>query len=297
MEDRPALALSAGGARGAYEIGCWKAFAERRLSFAAVAGSSIGALNGAFVCQGDLDRARHFWEELGEMGMAAPDYRVLRKMIARLAIDLALLMVPVPNLRTARLMKYALAAIQAFSTRGSLGMLRRYGLVDLERLVPVLDRHLELKRVLEGPIPLFVTAYCVPGLREPRGRSVWFKLQDLDEEAARRAIAASISLPVLFPSIEVNGVTLRDGGLSQWIPVRPLYDHGFRRIVMVGTKPRFAHNPEDYPGSRVVIVKPSGSLGPFPLSTLRFTRKAVEGWMELGYQDAEKALQACHNSW
>jgi len=41
------LVLSAGGAKGAYQLGCWRAFVERGISFAAVAGSSIGALNGA----------------------------------------------------------------------------------------------------------------------------------------------------------------------------------------------------------------------------------------------------------
>lgn len=293
----PALALSAGGARGAYQIGCWKAFVERGISFAAVAGSSIGALNGAFVCQGDVSRAWNFWEELAETGIGMPDYRTLRKMAVGLAVDLALLMVPVPNLRIARLMKYAMAAVRVFSAHGSLGTLRRHGLVNLEKLAPVLNRHLDLSRVQEAPIPLFVTAYSFPVLSEPRGRSHWFNLQQLEDEMARKVIAASISLPVLFPSIELNGVSLRDGGLSEWIPVRPLYENGFRRIVMVGTNPGFIYRPDVYPGCHALIVKPATSLGRFPLSTFRFTERAVTQWMRLGYEDANRALEESHAFW
>jgi len=293
----PALALSAGGARGAYQIGCWKAFVERGLSFAAVAGSSIGALNGAFVSQGDVGRAWTFWEELAETGIAAPDYSTLRKMAVRLAVDLALLLVPVPNLRAVRLMKYALAAMRAFSARGSLGTLRRYGLVDLEKLAPVLDRYLDLKNVRDWPVPLFVTAYSLPELREPLGKSIWFKLQDLDEDMARKVLAASISLPLLFPSIEVHGVALRDGGISDWLPIRPLYDHVFRRMVMVGTKPGFTYKARGYPGCQVLIVKPSVSLGRFPISTFRFTKQAVDRWMKLGYEDASRAVEKSAGWW
>ncbi|MCA1961378.1 MAG: patatin-like phospholipase family protein [Desulfomonile sp.] len=290
-EQLPALALSAGGARGAYQIGCWKAFVERGLSFTAVAGSSIGALNGAFVCQGDVSRAWSFWEEIAETGIAALDYATLRKMAVRLAVDLALLFAPVPNLRTARLLKYALAAMRAFSARGSLGTLRRYGLVDLEKLAPVLDRYLDFERVSHSSVTLFVTAYSPPELRGPLGRSIWFKLQDLDEDMARKVIAASISLPLIFPPVELNGASLRDGGISEWVPIRPLFDHGFRRIILVGTKPGFGYNARSYPGCQVLIVKPGTSLGRFPISTLRFTGEAVDRWMKLGYEDASRTLE------
>lgn len=48
-----ALALSAGGARGAYQAGAMLFFAEQGIKFSAVAGTSIGALNGAHYAQGD----------------------------------------------------------------------------------------------------------------------------------------------------------------------------------------------------------------------------------------------------
>ena len=41
-----ALALEGGGAKGAYQIGAWKALREAGVKIDAVAGTSVGALNG-----------------------------------------------------------------------------------------------------------------------------------------------------------------------------------------------------------------------------------------------------------
>ncbi len=43
------LVLDGGGARGAYQIGAWTALAEAGMKFSAVAGTSVGALNGALI--------------------------------------------------------------------------------------------------------------------------------------------------------------------------------------------------------------------------------------------------------
>lgn len=44
------VVLEGGGARGAYQIGALKAVTEAGIRIGAVAGASVGALNGAFLC-------------------------------------------------------------------------------------------------------------------------------------------------------------------------------------------------------------------------------------------------------
>ena len=61
---RYALALEGGGAKGAYQIGAVKALKELGFEFEAVAGTSVGALNGAMIAQGDFDRAYELWENM-----------------------------------------------------------------------------------------------------------------------------------------------------------------------------------------------------------------------------------------
>ena len=58
------LVLEGGGSRGSYEIGACKAICELGLEISYVAGTSVGALNGAMVVQGDVDRAYEIWHDI-----------------------------------------------------------------------------------------------------------------------------------------------------------------------------------------------------------------------------------------
>jgi len=59
-----AVVFSGGGARGAYEMGVWKALNELGITIEAVAGTSIGSINGALMVQKDFVRALNVWNEL-----------------------------------------------------------------------------------------------------------------------------------------------------------------------------------------------------------------------------------------
>ena len=50
------LVLEGGGAKGAYQIGAWKALKEAGVKINAVAGTSVGALNGALICAADVEQ-------------------------------------------------------------------------------------------------------------------------------------------------------------------------------------------------------------------------------------------------
>ena len=55
------LVLEGGGAKGSYQIGACKALLEMGVEIGAVAGTSIGALNGAMIVQGELEKAYELW--------------------------------------------------------------------------------------------------------------------------------------------------------------------------------------------------------------------------------------------
>jgi predicted acylesterase/phospholipase RssA len=60
-QPRRALVLEGGGARGAWQFGVLKAFADSGLTFEAVSGTSVGALNGALWCTEALDLGEELW--------------------------------------------------------------------------------------------------------------------------------------------------------------------------------------------------------------------------------------------
>jgi NTE family protein len=284
------LALSAGGARGAYQIGCWQAFKERGLSFGAVAGSSIGSLNGALVCQGDWESARELWVQLTRPTLIGPDYGKIGRLAVTAAVDIGLLFVPVPNFRFFRVLKYASSLVKIASRHGTFGMLRRMGLCNLSDVRPILSKYIEMSTVLTSEIPLLVAVCGPPKKSDPLGSLRYFRIQEHDEEEAWGILAASMSIPFLFSGVHIGGELHSDGGLRQWLPVDPLYKMGFRKIIAVGIKPGTRWKPADYPDSTIVGINPEKSLGRFPLATFRFSRQAVLEWMHRGYVDAHRVL-------
>src|SRR5436190_22943718 len=61
---RVGLVLEGGGAKGAYAIGCLRAFHDSGIRFDAVAGTSVGALNAAILSTNKLAFGEGFWESL-----------------------------------------------------------------------------------------------------------------------------------------------------------------------------------------------------------------------------------------
>ena len=62
--NKPGLVLSGGGSRGSYQIGAYRALRDNGIEICAVVGTSIGAINGAYIAQGDLDLACDVWEHI-----------------------------------------------------------------------------------------------------------------------------------------------------------------------------------------------------------------------------------------
>jgi predicted acylesterase/phospholipase RssA len=192
------LALSAGGAKGAYQLGFWKAFLENGLTFGAVSGSSIGALNGALICQGDWNAAYKLWREIAGTTILRPDYTGLGRLIGFAAQDLGLLLVGLPQVGIIRALAQAALLLKSGSRYGALGYLRRKGMINISALKPLLSRYLDMAGLLKQPAPLFITARSQSYVSNPLE---WFMLQDQSEEDAWRILAASMAIPFLFSQI------------------------------------------------------------------------------------------------
>ncbi|MGI6732115.1 MAG: patatin-like phospholipase family protein [Anaerovoracaceae bacterium] len=61
---KTALVLGGGGSRGAYEVGVWQGLRELGIKIDLVTGTSVGAINGAFVAQDAFDLAVALWKEV-----------------------------------------------------------------------------------------------------------------------------------------------------------------------------------------------------------------------------------------
>ena len=56
-----AVVFAGGGTKGSYQVGVIKALKELKINITAVSGTSIGAINGALVVQGDEDKLENIY--------------------------------------------------------------------------------------------------------------------------------------------------------------------------------------------------------------------------------------------
>lgn len=75
------LILEGGGALGAYQIGAVSAFYENKTTFGGVAGSSIGALNGGMIAQGDWEKCMEWWQKITLSHLFDVDENILHDML------------------------------------------------------------------------------------------------------------------------------------------------------------------------------------------------------------------------
>lgn len=88
----------------------------------------------------------------------------------------------------------------------------RESLLKLDKFVHFIDKRLHSKRIEELKIPTYIVATDFDN-----GKSVAFNKGDL---AIR--IAASCSIPIVFPPLEIDGIHYVDGGVMCNLPATPI---------------------------------------------------------------------------
>ena len=93
-----AIVLSGGGARGAYQIGVWKALRKLKIKYDIVTGTSVGALNGALMTQNTYYRGLWFWynikiknvlstDSIGEINIKEKESQIYKKCVKAISKD------------------------------------------------------------------------------------------------------------------------------------------------------------------------------------------------------------------
>lgn len=289
---RIGLVLAGGGAKGAYELGVLDYMAERGARVSAIAGTSIGALNGAVLAGGEsffhgVERLATFWERFSvRMGVAPSDARGLPLDEAGVAME-----------STARQVRRLVPRLRALKQRTAL----------LEELI---DEAVDAERIRAG-LPLWVTAYplldreAVPEwLRHLREVARWMggaraeiiRLNDLAAPQIREAVLASAALPFVFPSRVIDGCAYLDGGLGRGdrTPVRAFASKEHCDILVVlHMHPDARVAPGAATGLVRVDIRPSlpvvppGPIGPLT-GLMNFSPDRVAALRVLGYRDATR---------
>ncbi len=266
------LVFSGGGAKGSYQVGVWKALREFGIEtmVSHVSGTSVGALNAVLFSMGALEQAMHIWDTISVEDILTIDRNTIRTWIEKI--------------HSSHTKREALVR----SARRFFGNNRSDGVFSRDRLESILDSEIDYSHIQNSAITTYATCF------EKSSLSTKFsKLNGQSEETIRSILLASSAIPVLFESHRVEQQEYFDGGLSDNIPIQPLYDEGVRTFIIVNLSRSKVVETEAFPGSRFFEIAPQDDMGNLFTGTLNFTKRVLEESMAQGYADASQVLCNC----
>ena len=247
---RKALVFSGGGARGAYQIGCWKAMDELGISkdVSAIFGTSVGAINAAAFVQGDLELSEELWKQLSYDKVFSNLRPKTNKRFSKRFFNLARLAIKEKGLNVGPLKKLMRDFLDEEKIRSSP---LDYGLVvfDWVNKKPI---YLTKKEILEGELIEY--------------------------------IIASSTFPVFQPH-RINDKIFIDGGVYDNRPLA--FCEGRKDIdniicVDVTIARHFWPNKKKKMRKMIDFIRPSRLLG----SPLAFNIERISRNIELGHHEA-----------
>ncbi len=250
------LVLAGGGAKGAYQIGAWKALKEMGVTFNAIAGTSIGSINGALIAADDYENAHQLWLNISiDKGL-----RINEEL-------------PDPE--------------NLFSKKNWGTLFKeviKNGGLDASPAAEFVSQYVDEKKVRENGIPLFaVTVQMTQGVT-PREISI----DEIPEGELTDYLMASSNIP-LAVGIGPEGEKFLDGGVYDNIPIMTLKKRGYNKIIILDiSNLKGLGHTMNTANSQVVHIRPYNTdmLGGF----MDLDAEAVEKRIQLGYFDAKKAF-------
>ena len=287
------LVLVGGGAKGAYQAGALRYLNEVGFVPHAIAGTSIGALNGAVLASHrsfteGVERLDALWTRIAQQGIL--------------------------QLNPGSIIDQAFEQVDhVFNVQPLLNAISVFDIRPIEMLL----REAVKIPVLRSGIPLWVTIF--PALKRlsatlrRRGINInqlpithrenaktgalWVRIQDLDEDQIHNALLASAAIPLIFPVRRVAGGFFVDGGFGDNTPLGALTPDVCRKVCVIHLSDGSTWSRHDFPNQTVIEIRPEE---PFSRSTtvladlynlLDFSHDRIMELRIRGYRDARRCWQ------
>ncbi|MEW9083121.1 patatin-like phospholipase family protein [Caldanaerobacter subterraneus] len=257
------VVLEGGGARGAYQIGVYKALIEEGIEVKGIAGTSVGALNGAILVQGDFDKAYEIWENISySRVIKASDEEIEKFKKGKLDREDILLLIQ--RLR---------------------GIIREGGL-DITPLRNLLEEVLDEEKIRNSGKDFAIVTVSLSDLKPME-----LYIEDIPYGKLIDYLMASAYLPV-FKREKIDGKSFLDGGVYNNLPANLLIDKGYKDLIIIRTGSFGIVKKIGFTGLNVLIISPKEDLG----GILEFDKETARYNFTLGYYDGLKALRRLKGS-
>jgi NTE family protein len=253
------LVLEGGGAKGSYHIGVYKALKELNVEIGGIAGTSIGALNGAMIVQDDYERCYDLWCDITYSMVADVDDEDIDKIMQLKLVreDLSFLKDKIKVLITGR------------------------GL-DITPLKGLLDIYIDEEKIRKSKMDFGMVAINL-SQRKP----LYAFVEDIPAGELKNHLMASAYLPI-FKSEKINGERFLDGGFYDNLPFKMLLEKGYKDLILVRTHAMGYTRKIDLPSDvNALLISPSDNIG----KSYEYDGNKAKKNIELGYYDGLKAIK------
>lgn len=255
LQHKTALVLGGGGSRGSYEMGVWKALRELGIDIQVVTGTSIGAINGALVAQGDYEKALSLWNQIETANV-----------------------MDVPVREEDPLKKKVWQTYQTFVVN-----FVKSGGTDTNPLKQTLSAYIDEDRVRRSKIE-----YGLVTIRMDANAPCELFQEDIPNGKLIDYMIASASIYPAFKPYRIDDVRYLDGAYYDNLPVKMALEKGADHIVAVDLEAFGVVRKEILTlAKRLTYIRCYWNLGP----TLVFDRAVIRRNRRLGYLDTLKAFQ------
>ena len=256
------LVLEGGGAKGAYQIGAWEALREAGVRIKGIAGTSVGALNGALMCMGDYENAREVWENISYSKVMDVDDDWMSQF-----------------------MQGTLGMAEFFE--GTFKTMKDGGM-DVTPLKNLIAEHVDAQKILDSPIEFYVLTFCMDDMKE-----LDIDVKTLEPDVIPDLLMASAYIFPLFKNERLHGKMFIDGGVINNVPLGSLVDRGYKDIIMLRIfgigREKKVKVPED---TVIYSVEPRVDLG----NIIDFDAEKSKLHMRTGYYDAMRMIYGLSGS-
>lgn len=323
-QKKTGLVLSGGGSKGAYEFGVMKALNELGWTgqITGVSGSSIGAFNTALFAQKNLDAGEYIWRNLTAADFINVNADKIREKFAQaegVTPKEALLqniMIVDTGQKAKELIGNKLSSVidakvseklygeTLSANAGKTDSAMHYavwfaqnlfgdGFATPEKLLDILKEYVNFETILNSDLDLFSTVCRWNPDTEFSGTAQYISWKGKEKEAILQLIASSMALPVLYPHNEKDNEYYVDGGYADNIPIKPLYDAGYRNMIVIyldkfvgkGRKRRIALEETLFPEANFIRIFPNKKFDYSFARSCTVSAKKTAIHIQMGYDD------------
>jgi NTE family protein len=145
--------------------------------------------------------------------------------------------------------------------------------------------NLDVFKALSPKMPIYAACSALPGVD-----AKYFKLNNYDVETVNTILCASSALPPVYGCEEIENVKYVDGGFSDNLPIRPLYEEGFNLIFAVNLDKNYKLDRSSFPDCKIICIAPNFDDGISFSSVLDFSNESISGHLKNGYKDTMDLL-------